>query len=152
MAEESMKREVASQWNSAIGGQWVEKMRPLWKGARHTTARMGKQGVAAAHLLLFPVLLAYLELVIHLAVGMDLGYAPVWLAFSLAAGCLLSALVLALPPRAGGVAAKVAAGLITLLYAVELAAKAVLQTFYPLSILETAAGNFLQKNVVSAII
>ena len=48
-----------------------------------------------------------------------------------------------LPPRAGDVTIRVAAGLVTLLYGVELVAKSILQTYYPLSILGTASGNRL---------
>ena len=97
----------------------------------------------AGRLLFLPALILYLEILLHIYMGMDLRYAPVYLVFSLAAGFLLSAVTLALPPRAGSVSVRVGAGVVTLVYAVELVAKSILQTYYPLSILGTASENRL---------
>ena len=93
--------------------------------------------------LFFPLLLFYLELVLHIAMGNQLKYIPIYLIFSISAGLILSALTLPFSRLANQVIIKVLSGLLTLLYVVELMAKKILQTFYPLSILETAAGNRL---------
>ncbi len=93
--------------------------------------------------LFFPVLIFYLELVLHIAMGYQLKYLPIYLFFSVSAGLILSALTLPFSRLANQVIIKVLSGLLTLLYVVELMAKKILQTFYPLSILETAAGNHL---------
>ncbi len=119
---------------------------PIRTGGGKRLSRQTGRGphvLPAGRLLLFPLLLFYLELVLHIHSGMALRYAPVYLVFSLAAGCVCSALILPFRPRVNRVLAKVLALLLTLLYVVELMAKQILQTYYPLSILETAAGNRL---------
>lgn len=98
---------------------------------------------SAGRLLLFPALLLYLELVLHLYMGAAPCYAPVYLTFSLAAGGLLSAVVLPFSPRVNRALTRLLTLLLCLLYAVELVARQILQTYYPLSILRTAAGNRL---------
>ena len=93
--------------------------------------------------LLFPVLLIYLELVLHISKGNSLAYVPVYVVFSVAAGLFLSAL--ALPWRRAGnsVAAKVLAVLLSVLFGAEYIAKTILQSYYGPSALETAANNKL---------
>ena len=93
--------------------------------------------------LFFPVQLFYLELVLHIAMGNQLKYIPIYLIFSISAGLILSAITLPFSRLTNQILIKVISGLLTLLYVVELMAKKILQTFYPLSILETAAGNHL---------
>ena len=93
--------------------------------------------------LLFPALLIYLELALHLYMGARMAYAPIYLAFSLAGGLFCSAL--ALPWRRGvnSLLAKSLALLICLLYIVEIIAKSILQNYYAFSSLGMAAGNRL---------
>ena len=112
-----------------------------WRRLRAAAA--GLDRTAAARLALLPALFIFWEGVLHLYSGMALRYAPVWLAFALAAGCLLTAVTLLPRPRAGGALTLVLAGLLSLLYIAEIVAKQILQTYCPLSILGTAAGNRL---------
>ncbi|MCI8437805.1 MAG: hypothetical protein HFF41_08345, partial [Lawsonibacter sp.] len=93
--------------------------------------------------LLFPVLLLYLELVLHVYMKTSLAYAPVYIVFSLAAGLFLSALTLAWPPKVNSIISKVLAVLLSVIYAVELIAKTILQSYYGPSALKVAAGNRL---------
>lgn len=93
--------------------------------------------------LLFPVLLLYLELVLHIYMRTNLAYAPVYVAFSAAAGLFLSALTLVWPPKANSLIAKILAVLLSVIYGVEIIAKTILQTYYGLSALKLAAGNRL---------
>lgn len=93
--------------------------------------------------LYLPLLLVYLEVVLHLATGNAMTYFPIYLLFSLSAGSLLALLPILLPPLAGRILTVLLSFLLTLLFAAELIAKRTLQAYYPLSILETAAGNRL---------
>lgn len=90
-----------------------------------------------------PLLLVYLEVVLHLATGNAMTYFPIYLLFSLSAGSLLALLPILLPQRAGRILTVLLSFLLTLLFAAELIAKHTLQAYYPLSTLETAAGNRL---------
>jgi len=106
----------------------------------------GGDGQAAktwARVALFPALIFYLELVLHVAMDAGLGYLPVWIMFSAAAGLLLGALTLPFSRTVNGILMKVLAGLLCLIFAVEMIAKKILQTYYAFSSIETAAGNKL---------
>ena len=93
--------------------------------------------------LLFPALLLYLELVLHIYMKTSLAYAPVYIVFSFAAGFFLSALTLAWPPKVNGILTKVLAVVISIIFVVEIIAKTILQTYYGPSALGVAAGNKL---------
>lgn len=93
--------------------------------------------------LYLPLLLVYLEVVLHLATGNAMTYFPIYLLFSLSTGSLLALLPILLPPLAGRILTVLLSFLLTLLFAAELIAKHTLQAYYPLSTLETAAGNRL---------
>lgn len=93
--------------------------------------------------LYFPLLLVYLEVVLHLAAGSAMVYFPIYLLFSLSAGSLLSLLPVLLPWRVGRILTVVLSLLLTLLFVAEFIAKRTLLSYYPLSTLETAAGNRL---------
>lgn len=112
---------------------------------RRGSARREDSGLGhtAGRVLFFPFLFFYLELVLHIAMGNNLSYVPVYLMFSLAAGFLLSALTLPFRRRVNHVLTKVLAALLPVLYAVEIIAKKILQSYYQLSTLGTAAGNRL---------
>lgn len=96
-----------------------------------------------ARVLLFPALLLYLELVLHICMKMSLAYAPVYLVFSLAGGLVLSALALPWRRLPNSLVAKILALLISVVYVAEMIAKTILQTYYGPSSLKTAAGNRL---------
>ena len=79
----------------------IKKKTLGWEGICRTAADAVKPW--AGRFLLFPALILYLELVLYFYMGMEMRYVPVYFVFSLAAGCLFSALILVLPPRAGDV-------------------------------------------------
>lgn len=93
--------------------------------------------------LFFPVLFVYLELVLHISMKTNLTYIPVYLVFSIAAGLLFSALTLPFRRRVNSILTKVLTGLFSLVYVIEFIAKRILQSYYPLSTIGTAAGNRL---------
>ena len=93
--------------------------------------------------LLFPALLLYLELVLHIYMKTSLAYAPVYVIFSFAAGFFLSALTLAWTPKVNSILSKVLAVVISVIFVVEIIAKTILQTYYGPSALGVAAGNKL---------
>ena len=92
---------------------------------------------------LFPALLIYLELVIHIYTKTSLSYLPVYLLFALAGGLVCSALAMPLRRRGNRLTACILAALISLVFCVELVAKKILQTYYGPSALKLAAGNRL---------
>ena len=98
---------------------------------------------ALVRVLFFPVLFVYLELVLHVYMGTELKYLPIWLLYGLAAGFVCSALTLPIKRRVNGVLTKVLAVVISLVYVVEMIAKKILQSYYPLSTAGTAAENRL---------
>ena len=98
---------------------------------------------AAGRAAFFPLLLAYLELVLHIAMGIDLKYCVIYLLFALSMGCLFSALTMPFKRPVNRVLVKVLAVVISLLYVVEIIAKKILQNFYSFSSLGMAAGNHL---------
>ncbi len=107
----------------------------------------GREGTQLTHTLgrvfFFPILFLYLEFVLHVSMGATLGYAPIYVMFSMAAGFLFSALTQPFSSRLNRILTKTFALLISLIYAVEMIAKKILQSYYPLSTLSTAAGNRL---------
>ncbi|OUQ80612.1 LTA synthase family protein [Flavonifractor sp. An100] len=94
-------------------------------------------------ILFFPLLLLYLELLLHIVRKESLIYLPIYLMFGIAAGLLLDALTLCFHRRTNRILMKTLTILITLVYVVELIAKKILQSYYPLSTLGTATENRL---------
>lgn len=93
--------------------------------------------------LYFPLLFLYLELVLHLYMGMSLKYFPIWFLFSLAGGFLMSALTTPFYSKVNQILANVISSVVTLLYIIELIAKKILTDYYPFSALGLAADNHL---------
>ena len=96
-----------------------------------------------ARLLFFPLQLLFLELVFHLYMAAPMGYFLIWAVFSLAAGLLISALTLPFAPPVNQILIRASAVVFPLLFYVESVAKTILQSYYPVSFLGTAAGNRL---------
>ncbi len=90
-----------------------------------------------------PLLLVYLETVLHLAAGAHMTYFPIYALFSLSAGCLLALCSVLFSPKVNRRLTVLLSLLLSLLFAGEFLAKRTLQAYYPLSTLETAAGNRL---------
>jgi len=114
----------------------------MQKLAPHNLRRLFRESTAA-RALYFPLTLVYLELVLHIYMGLDLKYCPVYILFGLSAGCLLEALVMLLSPRAERAVSIILSAVLALIYIVEIIAKSILQAYYPFSALSTAAGNHL---------
>ncbi len=100
-------------------------------------------GGRVARLLFFPLLFPYLELVLHLHMKMSLAYLPIWLLFGMAGGLVLTALTIPFSKTVNHILSAVLAWLISLIFVVEMIAKKILQSYYPLSTLGTAADNKL---------
>ena len=83
-----------------------------------------------ARVLLFPALLLYLELVLHIYMKAALVYVPMYLVFSLAGGLFLSALALPWRRLVNSIVAKVLAVFLSVIFGVEIIAKTILQTYY----------------------
>ncbi len=91
----------------------------------------------------FPVQLFYLELLVHLYMGLSLKYLPVWFVFSVAGGLFLAAFTLPFPERVNRILFKFLMFFYPSACMIEIIAKKILQTFYPASSLKTALGNRL---------
>lgn len=91
----------------------------------------------------FPLLFVYLELVLHISLGMNLKYGIIYVLFALSMGCLFSAVTMPFQRKVNRVLAKVLTVAVSLLYIVEVIAKKILQNFYSFSSLGMAAGNHL---------
>ena len=124
----------------------------VYKPARAARGRMavGQSSILAkqiARTLYFPLLFVYLELVTHLHMRLGLKYFVIWLCFGLSAGLLVTAVTMPFKRKVNRIAAKVLSFLITLVYIVEIIAKKILQSWYPLSTLRLAAENDLSDYV-----
>lgn len=113
--------------------------------ADHGSSESGGSQLAQilGRVLLFPALFVYLELVFHLFMKTNLRYLPIYLLYGIAAGLFFTALTLPWRPGVSRLLTKVLAVLFTLVYVVEMICKQILQSYYPLSTLGTAAENRL---------
>lgn len=93
--------------------------------------------------LFFPVVFFYLELVLHIRMGMKLSYLPVILVFSLAAGLVCAALTMPFRRKINSILTVLLTALLSLAFVVEMICKTILQSYYGLSSLGTAAENKL---------
>ena len=98
---------------------------------------------AVGRVAFFPLLFVYLELVLHIAMGANLKYFIIYTLFALSLGCLFSALTMPFKRKVNRVLVKVLSVVISLIYILEMIAKKILQSYYPFSILGTAADNHL---------
>ena len=98
---------------------------------------------AVGRVAFFPLLFVYLELVLHIAMGANLKYFIIYTLFALSLGCLFSALTMPFKRKVNRVLVKVLSVVISLIYIIEMIAKKILQSYYPFSILGTAADNHL---------
>ena len=115
----------------------------MYGGGYSARSRSVEPAQILGRVLLFPALILYLELVLHIVMKNTLSYFPVYLVFSIAGGLFCSAFTLPWHRRANGIVTGVLAVVISLVYIVEIIAKKILQSYYPLSTLGTAAGNRL---------
>lgn len=122
-------------------------MHDPYQGKRSSRRRRdppdGTAGRTAFRLLFFPVLLLFLETVLHIRMGSSLAFLPVWFVFAPAMGMFFGVLTLPFAPSANRILFRVFSLLFPLIYVVEMIARTILQTYYPLSFLKTAAGNRL---------
>ncbi|MBR3296670.1 MAG: sulfatase-like hydrolase/transferase [Firmicutes bacterium] len=96
-------------------------------------------------MLFFPALFVWCELVLHIADGADFKYCIIYILFGLSAGFVLDLVPALVHGKAARVSADVLGALIPLAYCIEFIAKVILQTYYPLSTLGTAADNKLYQ-------
>ena len=112
----------------------------------HAKARISSHSRREANntllrVLFFPLTIFYLELVLHVSMGMKLSYLPIILVFSAAAGFACTALTLPFQRAGNRVLTVSFTALVSLIYVVEMIAKKILQSYYPFSTLGTAADN-----------
>lgn len=94
-------------------------------------------------LALFPLLFIYLEVVVHAFMGMSFKYLPIYLLFSIAYGAIVTAIIGIFDQSKYVTITRIVVLIISVLYGTEYFAKTILSTFYPFSILGTAANNHL---------
>lgn len=113
------------------------------RGRNSSGRRNSPQIELLGRLLLFPALIFYLELVLHIYMKMSLKFLPIMLIFSVAAGLLCSVLILPFKRKTNRTIAKTISVLLSLVFCIEMVAKQILQQYYPFSTLGLAAGNRL---------
>ena len=96
-----------------------------------------------AKLLFLPVLFVWLELVLHISMGMQMKYFPIYFLHGLMYGFFFSGLCAIVPKKGSLNAVKVVSIVVSVIFCVEFVAKNILQDFYPASMLKTAMGNHL---------
>ena len=100
-------------------------------------------GLRLIRLGIYPLLFLWMEVWLHIYMGVGGGYWIIYSVFALAAGLLTAALVHVLPPRAGRITGTVIVWVFAVIFCVEIIARIILQTYYSFSILGTAANNKL---------
>ena len=116
------------------------------------TAPEKKQKATFAPLILFPLYTVWLELVLHIFMGMELKYAPIYILHGLMYGCIFTFITKLFPKKASLVISKIWALIMAVLFGTEFIAKNILQDFYPASMLKTAAGNHLSDYIGAILI
>ncbi len=97
----------------------------------------------ALDLFALPAVVIWAELILHLALKLELKYAIVWVLFDISFGAVLTAVISLFKYKTGGRIIAWTSAVVTLFYVIEFEAKKILATFYPFSILGTAAENKL---------
>ena len=90
-----------------------------------------------------PLLFAWLEMVLHISMQMQMKYCPIYILHGLMYGFFFSGICCILPKKASFIVIKVIGILVAVIFCVEFVAKNILQDFYPASMLKTAMGNHL---------
>ena len=95
------------------------------------------------NLLYFPVLCVWLELVLHIAMGMQFKYCVIYIPHAIFYGCVFNIIANIWGKRASLIVTKVLGFLISLIFCIEYVAKNILQDFYPASMIKTGMENHL---------
>lgn len=96
-------------------------------------------------LLYYPVLLLYLEIVFHIYMKLDMKYLPVFGAFAIAAGMILSTINYWFSRKAAKILRGALSLLASVLFCVEMICRDILQQYFQLfSAVDTAMGNRLE--------
>lgn len=95
-------------------------------------------------LLLFPAVIFYMELIFHIYMGLGLKYIPIYLCFSVSAGCICALFSNFFPVKINQWITFIVLFLSALIFSVEMICKTVLAQYYQLaSAASTAANNRL---------
>lgn len=89
-----------------------------------------------------PLLVVWLEILVHVAMAMS--FTTIWVFFGLAFGAVLNAISHLFGKKHYLMASKIIGLIVTILYGVEYMARQILAAFYPFSSLGTAAENHLE--------
>ncbi|MBQ2157633.1 MAG: hypothetical protein II443_03585, partial [Oscillospiraceae bacterium] len=94
--------------------------------------------------LYFPFLAVWLELILHIYMQNDLKYMPIYILFGLSFGLVVGALMSLLKGRAAKWISNIISFATAIVFGAEFVAKVILQEYYGVSILGTAAENHLE--------
>ena len=90
-----------------------------------------------------PLLILWLEMMLHIFMDSDLKYMPIYTLFSCSAGFVLSAIFILIPHKMTKIISVITSAIISLFYVVEYLAKIILQSYYQPSTLGVAMENNL---------
>ena len=94
--------------------------------------------------LYFPFLAVWLELILHIYMQNDLKYMPIYILFGLSFGLVVGALMSLLKGKAAKWVSNIISFATAIVFGAEFVAKVILQEYYGVSILGTAAENHLE--------
>ncbi|MBQ7460235.1 MAG: LTA synthase family protein [Oscillospiraceae bacterium] len=94
--------------------------------------------------LYFPFLAVWLELILHIYMQNDLKYMPIYILFGISFGLVIGALTSLLKGKAAKWVSNIISFLMAVVFGAEFVAKVILQEYYGVSILGTAAENHLE--------
>ena len=94
-------------------------------------------------LFIFPLAISYFEIVLHLWTGTDMSYWPIYVLFAISVGFFISALICSFNKKTSAILSYVIYCFFAIVFLAEIIARIILQSYYPLSIMHTAAGNKL---------
>ena len=135
-----------SKYKGYRGGKRVYKPSRS-AGSRGVATQDAIRAKRIGRILYFPLLFVYLEVVLHLHMKIGVKYFAIFFCFALAAGFFVTAITMPFKRKVNRILSKVLSFLITLVYIVEIIAKKILQSYYPLSTLKLAAENDLSDYI-----
>ncbi len=133
---------------SAAGTRSDAQQRTARTQSRTSTApassntRSKKKG-GYASLFILPAYMVWLELVLHIFMGNEIKYAPIYILHGIMYGCIFTFIAKLFPKKVGLIISKVLAALTGLVFCIEFVAKNILQDYYPASMIKTGADNHL---------
>ncbi|MBQ6671052.1 MAG: sulfatase-like hydrolase/transferase [Firmicutes bacterium] len=116
-------------------------------GRTSSSNRRSRKKGGYASLFILPAYIVWLELVLHIFMGNEIKYAPIYILHGIMYGCIFTFISKLFPKKVSLIISKVLAGLTGLVFCIEFVAKNILQDYYPASMIKTGADNHLMDYI-----